>query len=126
MISHSCCAVHHEPAGTRIVNNDPRPAALKQRQGRRFAGLIFPSAVLVLLPKCPACLAAYVAMGTGIGLSLPAATYLRFGVLTLCAVLLACFTARWSAIIIPRIAAMRAGMKMIKTGVLLHRKSQGL
>ena len=39
---------------------------------------------MVLMPKCPACLAAYVTLWTGVGLSLATATYLRWGLLLLC------------------------------------------
>jgi hypothetical protein len=38
----------------------------------------------VLIPKCPACLAAHVLLWTGLGLSLSAATYIRWGLLLVC------------------------------------------
>jgi len=79
-------------AGARIAKGDPRSPA-RGRGRRDLIGSIFPAAILVLLPKCPACLAAYVAI-TGIGLTLSAATYLRLGLLVLCVVSLAYVAAR--------------------------------
>jgi len=50
-----------------------------------FLRWLVPGAVLALLPKCPACLAAWVAFSTGIGLSLPAAANIRLFLMVACA-----------------------------------------
>ena len=47
------------------------------RGGWQLAGGIMSGALLVLLPKCPACLAAYLALWTGISVSFTAASWLR-------------------------------------------------
>ena len=51
----------------------------------RFVALTswaLPGTVLALLPKCPACFAAYAALWTGIALSMPVASGLRLALLT--------------------------------------------
>jgi hypothetical protein len=55
------------------------------RSVREIFAWVLPSAILVLVPKCPACLVTYVALWTGLGLSLSTATYLRWALLFLCA-----------------------------------------
>jgi len=54
----------------------------------KFARWSLPALVLALLPKCPACLAAYVALGTGISLSVAAASLLRTSLIGVCAAML--------------------------------------
>jgi hypothetical protein len=71
----------------------PRVPALLHRVAG-FVSWIVPGAVLALMPKCPVCLAAYIALGTGIGLSLPAAENLRLGALVLCGVVLGALVVR--------------------------------
>jgi len=54
------------------------------RRVREIFVWVCPGAILVLLPKCPDCLAAYVALWTGLGLSFSTATYLRWVLLLVC------------------------------------------
>jgi hypothetical protein len=61
-----------------------RNTATWVRSVREIFAWVLPSAILVLVPKCPACLAAHVTLWTGIGLSLTMASYLRWGLLFLC------------------------------------------
>jgi hypothetical protein len=63
---------------------DDRNTSAWVRGVREIFAWVLPSAILVLVPKCPACLAAHVAIWTGLGLSLSTATYLRWALLFLC------------------------------------------
>ena len=51
------------------------------RAGVTIAKWTTPTLILALLPKCPLCIAAYIAIGTGIGVSVSTAAYLRLGLL---------------------------------------------
>jgi membrane protein implicated in regulation of membrane protease activity len=46
-----------------------------------WAGAVLPAVALALLPKCPACLAVYLALGTGVGLSFTVASYVQWGLI---------------------------------------------
>jgi len=81
MNTHRCCAVGTDTTnsdratGERIINETPAYGVA--RRGLTLVGWVVPSILLAVLPKCPMCVAAYVAMSTGLGLSLSTATHLR-------------------------------------------------
>jgi hypothetical protein len=72
-----------------------RPRA--RRRWGEVAGSVIPAAILVLLPKCPACLAAYLAAGAGIGVTLSGAAQLRSFFLLGSVACLAWLGSRWAA-----------------------------
>ena len=93
--SHLCCGVTSadsvcENTGTGIAASTSKPS----RSCSDLAGWIVSGAGLALVPKCPACIAAYIALGTGIGVSMSTATYLRTILLTLFALSLLYLAAR--------------------------------
>ena len=65
------------------VRSSPPP-----RRGWDLAAGALSLGVWAFMPKCPLCLAAYVALWTGLGLSLAEATYVRWSLLFLSGVLL--------------------------------------
>ena len=74
-----CCA-----ADPKLPGCDLGAATRPHRQSYiGFAGWVVPSTILALMPKCPVCLAAYVAVGTGLALSATVAAFLRMAIIAL-------------------------------------------
>jgi hypothetical protein len=68
------------------------PAPSRSRRLRRLPRWLLPAAGLTLMPKCPVCLAAWIALGTGVGISVSTAAHLRIALLAACAAALAGLT----------------------------------
>jgi hypothetical protein len=64
------------------------------RRTRRAATWALPSVALALVPKCPMCIAAYLAIGGGLGVSFTTAAHLRTALVWLCWGMLALLAAR--------------------------------
>lgn len=87
-----CCSTH-------VVTLAPPRRSLRRR-GIAALEWLAPACVLALMPKCPACVAAYVGMATGLGISVSSAAQLRSAAIGLCLLSLvglaaSRLTARW-------------------------------
>ncbi|HMH14080.1 MAG TPA: hypothetical protein VK578_13315 [Edaphobacter sp.] len=89
MRAHECC---HVVDGARAVGGPRLRSA--GRRGAKATGWVLPSTLMVLMPKCPACVVAYVAIVTGAGISVSMAAHLRLLVLVLCVVMLVWLAAK--------------------------------
>ena len=79
------CCTDADQVSTAVV---PRPShrepASWLRVAGSFASWAAPLTTLALMPKCPGCIAGYVLLFTGVGISLPVASTLRWSLLALC------------------------------------------
>ncbi|HEX4020997.1 MAG TPA: hypothetical protein VHX63_07635 [Acidobacteriaceae bacterium] len=79
----------------RIREASPHPhSASRARRCLDAVAKMVPIAILTVLPKCPLCLAAYVALATGVGVSITTASYLRAGLMVLCVASLVYFATK--------------------------------
>ena len=114
MNTRPCCQIK-----TRAGDNARRPASRLRRSGE-IAGWIIPSATLVLLPKCPACLAAYVALFSGVGISVAGASNLQTSLLILCVAALLCLALKRFC----RLASENKARAMAQTQFLARRRNR--
>jgi hypothetical protein len=85
---HCCHGANRKPDGA------PQ-ARSRWRRAVEMVGWIIPSAMLVLMPKCPVCLAVDLALLGGVGISVANASRLRASLLVLCIAALSCLALRF-------------------------------
>ena len=90
MKNSTCCSMAASAArgsSHKAADGKAHPPSVARRR-YAWAKCSLPTLILALLPKCPACFAAYVALGTGISLSVAAASVLRTVLIGACVVTL--------------------------------------
>ena len=77
-----CCCTGGEPAVPAATA--PQSTGNWPRRGVAFFQWALPITALALVPMCPLCVAGYVLLFTGIGLSVPAAAAIRWALIVSC------------------------------------------
>jgi hypothetical protein len=85
------------PAAAASIGSGRAGASQVTRRTRGAAAWALPSVALALVPKCPMCVVAYLAIGGGLGVSLTTAAHLRTALVWLCWSTLALLIARLAA-----------------------------
>ena len=75
-------------------SDSKRPTGLLRRAWRSIQWL-FPATLLVLMPKCPLCVMAYLALFTGIGVTVSTARWIQILMLVFCLTSLAYLAVRY-------------------------------
>lgn len=88
-----CCSRENALDTPRAAPPEPRSRTWPSRSRAALAWAL-PITTLALIPKCPACIAAYLLLFTGIGVSLPVAGAIRNALITLCVIAIAWFLVR--------------------------------
>src|SRR5258707_1754528 len=130
MRANRCCKVAsrdfgHETTKNRIRVSDRQRPTLVRRLFEN-AGWMVPGAILALLPKCPVCVATYAAIGTGVGFSLSATTYLRTLLVILCLASLLYLAARGMSRFATTIFTTQAKNKYERAGQDIRSVAQSL
>jgi hypothetical protein len=79
----TCCSTAARSNSHEAADGKAHPPRVANRRFA-WAKCSLPTLILALLPKCPGCLAAYVALGTGISLSVAAAAIFRTLLIGVC------------------------------------------
>jgi len=78
-----CCCNDAEPAPQKGSPTPSSPGPSPRCRVAAFVQWALPVTTLALIPKCPGCVAAYVLLFTGMGISLPAAAATRWALIAL-------------------------------------------
>ncbi|HVY76065.1 MAG TPA: hypothetical protein VG890_14625 [Puia sp.] len=80
----SCSAASVPPAAGQSVVSIPGRSG-RRRNMLTLVRMAVSGFIFLLIPKCPVCLAAWIALGTGIGIPLTAAAWIRWMLIVLSA-----------------------------------------